>query len=212
MSAAVHRGLSLRTGSATEYQFGRDGRDTHISSWLAPKVNNLSEETAWKWERRFFFFLGWKGARECTSACVRFSFLCRPFPHIQTSSIIHQKDLIFIPKWTLFYNVVWTREKMALWDGRSGGAEERRCNVWRQVKSEHREKVKCREDVPSCFSCGCGQMETCPPSHGCCLSLQRLVRGSGAVFATSFLSYASHSHHFFSFFFFFSPLFRASMT
>lgn len=139
MSAAVHRGLSLRTGSATEYQFGRDGRDTDISSWLAPKVNNLSEETAWKWERRFFFFLGWKGARECTSACVRFSFLCRPFPHIQTSSIIHQKDLIFIPKWTLFYNVVWTREKMALWDGRSGGAEVqcvKASQKWAQGESE----------------------------------------------------------------------------
>lgn len=62
---------------------------------------------------------------------VRLSFfsLCLQIPHIQSFSIIQKKYLIFIPKWKLFYNVVWKEGKMGAgdkeewWDWRSGGTQ-----------------------------------------------------------------------------------------
>ena len=65
--------------------------------------------------------------------CPFFS-LCLQIPHIRSFSIIQKKYLIFIPKWKLFYNVVWKREE----DGSKGKGGRK----WLEVEKD-REMMVC---------------------------------------------------------------------
>lgn len=73
---------------------------------------------------------------EDSQVWLSFFSLCLQILHIRSFSIIQKKYLIFIPKWKLFYNVVWNRRKMGARDKRKEGPEGQE-GLWSDGVYEH---------------------------------------------------------------------------